>query len=381
MPHPKICIVHDWLVTFGGAERVLAQMLKVYPSADIFSVVDFLGSRDRQLILDKEATTTFIQQLPMVKSKYRLYLPLMPIAVEQLDLSSYDIVISSSHAVAKGVLTGPNQLHVCMCYSPIRYAWDLQHQYLRESNLTRGLKSALARWILHKIRVWDSRTSHGVDHFIAISNFISRRIEKTYGRSSHLIYPPVDTEKFQCTSGVKEEFYVTCSRMVPYKKIDLIVETFTVKFPEKVLVVLGDGPEYKRIKNIAGKNVKLLGAVSFDVLHAYLSNAKAFLFAAEEDFGIAPLEAQSCGTPVLAFGKGGALETVRGLDEPSPTGVFYDEQTIESMAGAIKTFEARGDAISPINCRNNALRFSEERFREEFKTFIEEKFTIFESSL
>lgn len=379
--NPKICIIHDWLTTFAGAERVLEQMLRVYPNADIFAVVDYLEKADRQCLLGKKVKTSFIQKLPLAKSKYRSYLPLMPIAIEQFDLSSYDIVISSSHAVAKGVLTGPGQLHICMCYSPIRYAWDMQHQYLRESNLTKGLTSVLAKWVLHKIRIWDTRTSHGVDHFIAISDFIARRITKTYGRSSKVIYPPVNTEKFKYESGDKKDFYVTCSRMVPYKKIDLIVQTFTINFPEKDLVVIGDGPQFKKIKNMAGKNIKLLGAVSFDLLYEHLLNAKAFVFAAEEDFGIAPLEAQSCGTPVLALSRGGAVETVRGLDESSPTGVFFNEQTVDSLSGAIKKFEAKSDAISPMDCRNNALRFSEDKFQEEFKMFVDEKFYFFEGNL
>ena len=318
----RVAIIHDWIVTYAGAERVLEQMLLAYPEADVFSLVDFVDKDSRKWLLNKKVTTSFVQRLPLAKSKYRLYLPLMMIAVEQFDLSSYDVIISSSHAVAKGVLTGPNQLHICMCYSPIRYAWDLQHQYLAESNMVRGVKSFFARWILHKVRIWDSRTSNGVDEFIAISHFISKRIKKTYGRESVVIYPSVDTLKFLSRSVVKKDFYVTCSRMVPYKKIDLIVETFSKNFQGKQLVVIGDGPDYTKIKNLAGSNVRFLGRASFEVLLEHLATAKAFIFAAEEDFGIAPLEAQSCGTPVIALGKGGALETIIGLESSSSTGVF-----------------------------------------------------------
>ena len=290
----KVAIVHDWLVTYAGAERVLEQMIQAFPDAEIFSVVDFLEDSNRHWLKNKKAKTSFIQKLPFAKSKYRTYLPIMPFAVEQIDLSSFDLIISSSHAVAKGVLTGPDQLHICMCYSPIRYAWDLQHQYLYESNLKKGIKSFFARWILHKFRLWDNRTSNGVDYFIAISQFISRRIEKTYRRNSEVIYPSVDTNKFNQNGEKREDFYVTCSRMVPYKKIDLIVETFTKKFPDKELVVIGHGPDFEKIKNLAGDNVKLTGRAEFKSLHNYLSSAKAFIFAAEEDFGIGPLEAQSC---------------------------------------------------------------------------------------
>jgi glycosyltransferase involved in cell wall biosynthesis len=374
----RVAIVHDWLVTYAGAERVLEQMLLAYPEADVFSLVDFVDKDSRNWLLNKKVTTSFVQRLPLAKSKYRLYLPLMMIAVEQFDLSSYDVIISSSHAVAKGVLTGPNQIHICMCYSPIRYAWDLQHQYLAESNMVRGVKSFFARWILHKVRIWDSRTSNGVDEFIAISHFISKRIKKTYGRESVVIYPSVDTLKFLPRSVGKKDFYVTCSRMVPYKKIDLIVETFSKNFQDKQLVVIGDGPDYTKIKNLAGSNVRFLGRASFEVLLEHLATAKAFIFAAEEDFGIAPLEAQSCGTPVIALGKGGALETIVGLESSSSTGVFFKEQTIDSLTKAIKQFELSFDSISSANCRKNALRFSEARFQNEFKEFITLKLKLFQ---
>lgn len=377
----KVAIIHDWLVTYAGAERVLEQMLITFPDAEIFAVVDFLEDSNRHWLKNKKAKTSFIQKLPFARSKYRAYLPLMTIAIEQFDLSSFDLVITSSHAVAKGVLTGPDQLHVCMCYSPIRYAWDLQHQYLAESNMVSGVKSFFARWILHKIRMWDVRTAHGVDHFIAISKFISRRIQKVYSRESFIIYPSVDTLKFSSVSELRAEFYVTCSRMVPYKKIDLIVETFTARFPEKQLFVIGDGPDFEKIKRIAGNNIRFLGRADSDTLVRYLSEAKAFVFAAEEDFGIAPLEAQSCGTPVIAYGKGGALETVVGLDNLKPSGVFFEEQTVDSLASAVKVFESNSIAITSKNCRKNALRFSEARFQKEFKDFVLMKYKLFKEKL
>ncbi|MBM7652542.1 glycosyltransferase family 4 protein [Neobacillus cucumis] len=367
----KIAIIHDWLVTYAGAEKVLEQILQVYPEADIFSVVDHLGD-NREFIQGKKSNTTFIQKLPFSKKKYRSYLPLMPLAIEQLDLSSYNLIISSSHAVAKGVITGPDQLHISYVHSPIRYAWDLQHQYLKESGLEKGLKGILAKFILHKIRNWDYRTANGVDYFLANSDFIGNRIWKVYRRNSHVIYPPVDIQSFPLKEE-KEDFYLTASRMVPYKKIDLIVEAFSL-MPDKKLVVIGDGPDFEKIKSKAGYNVELLGYQSFEVLKSYMQRAKAFVFAAEEDFGITPVEAQASGTPVIAYGKGGALETVLGINSSEkPTGLFFYEQTTESIVNAIQIFEENKYLISPLNCRENTIRFSPERFKNELKSFVNEK--------
>jgi glycosyltransferase involved in cell wall biosynthesis len=304
----------------------------------------------------------------------------MPLAIEQLDVAAYDIVISSSHAVAKGILAGPDQLHICMCYSPIRFAWDMQHQYLKETGLDFGFKGVLARWLLHKIRLWDVRTANGVDQFIAISQFIGRRIQKAYRRDSVVIYPPVDVAMFELCED-KDNFYLTASRMVPYKKIPLIVQAFA-KMPDKQLVVIGDGPDLHKVKALAGPNVKILGYQSAKVLNEHMKKAKAFVFAAEEDFGIAPLEAQACGTPVIAFGKGGALETIRGQNDLSPTGIFFDEQSVDSLVGAVTLFEQKYCAqIYPKACRDNATRFSQERFQSEFKIFIEEKWNEFQKSI
>lgn len=370
----KVAIVHDWLTVYGGAERVLEQMLRLYPDADLFSLIDFLPEEKRFFIFHKTVTTSFIQNLPFAKRKYRAFLPLMPLAIEQFDLSAYDLVISSSHAVAKGVITGPDQLHICMCYSPIRYAWDMQHQYIQESGLTHGLKSWVVRWLLHKIRIWDSRTANGVDEFIAISEFIRKRINKVYRRDSRVIYPPVYLDNFRPVAE-KEDFYLTASRMVPYKKIDLLVETFSEELRDKTLYVIGDGPEYDKIKAKAGKNVILLGYQSNETLVDYLQRAKAFLFASEEDFGIAPLEAQACGTPVIAYGKGGALETIVGLDCDSPTGVFFCEQSILAIRDAVLLFEDRMQEITAEACVANARRFSDKRFREELFAFVEQAYS------
>lgn len=365
----KIAIVHDWLATYAGSERVVEQILEIYPQADLFSIVDFIPEGQRDFLMNKEVQTSFIQKLPLAKTKFRHYLPLMPLAIEQFDLSEYDLVVSSSHAVAKGVLTGPDQVHVSYIHTPIRYAWDLQHQYLKESGLEKGVKGCLTKLILHKIRLWDYRTANGVDSFVANSKFIAKRIEKVYRREATVIYPPVDVSAF--TMGqAKEDFYFTASRMVPYKKIDLIVEAFT-QMPDKKLYVIGDGSDFNKIKAKAGKNVVLLGYQPFEVLKDYMQRAKAFVFAAEEDFGITPVEAQACGTPVIAFGKGGALETVRGIDQQEPTGVFFEEQTVSSLIEGVQVFEKKQEHIYPVACRKNALRFSPERFRDEFKKHIE----------
>jgi len=372
----KIAIVHDWLVTYAGAERVLESILRLYPNADLFSVCDFLPDNEREFLIGRRPKTTFIQKLPGARKRYRNYLPLMPLAIEQLDLSSYDVVISSTHAVAKGVLTGPDQLHVSYVYSPIRYAWDLQHQYLRESGLDRGLKGWLAKWLLHKIRLWDLRTANGVDHFIADSRFIARRIWNVYRREADVIYPPVDVSAF--TLGEEnEDFYFTASRMVPYKKIDLIVEAFR-DMPEKRLIVIGDGPEMEKTRAKAGPNVQLLGYQPFQVLRDHMQRAKAFVFAAEEDFGITPVEAQACGTPVIAFGKGGALETVRGLGRAdNPTGLFFDEQTTASLIDAVSRFEANRLLFTPSACRANAMEFSPEIFSARFSEFVDAAYAKF----
>ena len=370
-PPARIAIVHDWLVTYAGAERVLEQLLRLYPEADLFSLIDFLPSGQRGFILDKPVSTSFIQKLPWAKTKYRHYLPLMPLAVEQFDLSAYDLVISSSYAVAKGVITGPDQLHVSYVHSPMRYAWDLQHQYLRESGLERGLLNWPARYLLHRMRLWDSRTANGVDEFVANSRFIARRIHKVYRRTAEVIYPPVDVSAFELRED-KEDFYLSASRLVPYKKVDLIVEAFA-RMPDKKLVVIGDGPEFQKIRSKAGGNVQLLGYQPFSELRDHMQRAKAFIFAAEEDFGIVPVEAQACGTPVIAYGRGGVLETVRGSVSSAPTGLFFEEQTPDALVKAVERFERQAAQFVPATVRKNALRFSTEHFCKRFKDFVEER--------
>lgn len=362
----KVAIVHDWLVVNGGAEKVLENIIQVFPQADVFSLVDFLPSDSRSWLLGKTVNTSFIQRLPFAEKHYRNYFPFFPIAIEQLDVTGYDVVISSSYAVAKGVITGPEQKHICYCHSPARYAWDLQFQYLKESNMERGLKSKLARYFLYKFRIWDTRTANGVDDFIANSAFIKKRIYKCYRRDAEIIFPPVDVAQFSLSSE-KQDFYLTASRMVPYKRMDLVVEAFT-KLPDKKLKVIGDGPEMEKIKKIAQghENIEIMGFQSNEVLVDCMQKAKAFVFAAEEDFGIIPVEAQACGTPVIAFGRGGCLETVKH----EVTGLHFMHQNVTSLVEAVQQFENLAGSLSIEKIRAHAESFSREAFQKKLLNVV-----------
>lgn len=360
----KVALVHEWLTTIGGSEKVFREIALLYPRADIYTLVAKEETIVELGLQEHKVFTSFIQKLPFGKTKYRSYLPLFPYAIEQFDLSSYDLVISSSHAVSKGVLTNGNQLHICYCHSPIRYAWDLYHQYINETGLDRGFKGFVAKYILHRLRLWDVVSANRVDYFVANSNYIGRRIKKIYNRDSVTIYPNVATEDFNL-STVREDYYFTCSRFVPYKKIDVIVQAFAL-MPNKKLYIVGDGPDFKKIKKIATRNVELLGYQPFFVLKEYLSKAKAFVFAAEEDFGIIPVEAQASGTPVIAYGKGGSMETII----ENKTGVFFHEQNPASLINAITYFEQNRSNFDHIEIANHAKSFSTQRFREQFVTYV-----------
>jgi UDP-N-acetylmuramyl pentapeptide phosphotransferase/UDP-N-acetylglucosamine-1-phosphate transferase/glycosyltransferase involved in cell wall biosynthesis len=370
-PGIKIAIVHDFLYTYAGAERVLEQMLHVFPDAALFSLFDFLPPEKRGFLQGRPVTSSFIQRMPLARSKHRHYLALMPLAIEQLDVSQFDMVISSSYVAAKGILTRPDQLHVCYCHSPVRFAWDLQHQYLHETGLDSGLKSIIARTILHYIRNWDIRSANGVDTFITNSDFVARRIEKFYRRRSTTLYPPVDVDSFTLQVE-KGDYYLTASRMVPYKRIDLIAEAFTA-MPDKRLIIVGEGPDFDKIKAKSGPNVKLVGHQAFDRLVEYMRHAKAFVFAAEEDFGIVPVEAQACGTPVIAYGRGGVCESVIA----GKTGVFFNEQTVECLCDAVHRFERDHAAFDPAAIRAHAEKFNATRFREEFLKLVEDEWLAF----
>lgn len=365
----KVAIVHDWLVVNGGAEKVLKELIELYPKATVYTLADFLPKEDRGWLGNTPIITSFIQRLPFAQKWYRNYFPLFPIAIEQFDLSGYDLVISSSYSAAKGVITGPEQLHVSYCHSPARYAWDMQEQYLRESGMSNGIKSIIARYFLHKFRIWDVRTANGVDKFVANSAFIKKRINKCYRRKADVIYPPVDIEKFTLEKD-KDDFYLAASRLVPYKRLDLIAEAF-VKMPLKKLKIIGDGPQMNKIKEIVGsaENIELLGYQSDEVMLHNMQKAKAFVFAAEEDFGIIPVEAQACGTPVIAFGRGGCLETVKN----NVSGIHFYEQTAGCIIAAVNEFESQIDQFLAEEVRLNAEKFSCSAFKMNVKSLIEEK--------
>nr|MBI1231077.1 glycosyltransferase [Cytophagales bacterium] len=369
----KVAVIHDWLPVIAGAERVLEQILKVYPDADVYTMFDFLSEEDRKIFGGVKITTSSLNKWPKVQKYYRKLLPIMPFMIENFDLSKYDLIISSSHAVAKGVITGGTQIHVSYVHSPTRYAWDLMHQYLRESNMERGFKGMMARYFLHKFRIWDLRTANGVDGFIANSDFIRKRIWKVYRREADVVYPPVNIDLFEY-SDEKEDFYFTASRMVPYKRIDMIAAAFA-KMPDKKLKIIGDGPDIHKVRKIADNapNIEVLGYQQYPVLKDHMQKAKAFVFAAEEDFGIVPVEAQACGTPVIAYGAGGTLETVIDYDQSpkTATGMHFKQQTAECLAEAVQKFETLRDKILYQNCRKNAEKFSEERFRNELKAMVE----------
>jgi len=366
----KVALVHDWLVKFGGAEKVLEAMSEVYPSK-IYTLVTDQANLAGSHFEDKQIKTSFIQKLPRAKKKYRSYLPFFPLAIEQFDLTDYDLIVSSSHSIAKGVLTHADQLHICYCHTPMRYAWDLYQQYLREAKLKSGPKGVLAKFFLHYLRIWDAHASTRVNEYVANSDYVARRIQKLYGQESTVIYPPVNVEEFELCES-KDDYYLTASRFVPYKKIDMIVEAFA-HLPERKLVVIGEGPDMEKVKSKAGKNVEILGYQDDAVLKGMIQKAKAFLFAAVEDFGILPVEAQACGTPVIAFGKGGVLETV----VEGKTGLFYKHQTPASLVARIKEFEKQQDQFIPKVIYDHAQPFAESRFQKEFKQFVEEKYQAF----
>lgn len=370
----KIALVHDWLVTMGGAEKVLQAVYEIYP-APIYTLVYNPKVFNDTNLRNATVHTSFIQKMPLGVSKYQYYLGLFPLAIEQFDLSKYDLIISSSHCVAKGVLTKHDQLHICYSHTPIRYAWDMYFEYIRDMKFEKGLRGWVFQRVLHNIRIWDVISSNRVDYFVSNSKFVASRINKIYGREAKVVYPPVDIDKFDVVEN-KDDYFITVSRLVPYKKIDLIVETFA-SMPDKRLVVIGDGPEMSKIKKIAvgHKNIEILGYQPDNVVKKYMEKARAFIFAAEEDFGLVPVEAQACGTPVIAYGKGGATETV--ID--GKTGVLFTLQTPNDLKEVINRFLKLEDSFEPMVIRKNAERFSKDRFKNEFKQFVEEKWEEFKN--
>jgi glycosyltransferase involved in cell wall biosynthesis len=376
--HLRVAIVHDWLYTIGGAERVLSAILRCFPDATLYALFDTLGEHERAAIGHSDTQTSFLQSMPGIPRWHRFYLPLMPLAVEQFDLSGYDLIISSSYAVAKGVLTGPDQLHLSYVHTPMRYAWDLQHQYLREAGLDKGVRSWIARLILHRMRMWDSRTAHGVDGWIANSHFVARRIQKFYGQKAVVIPPPVRVPSVP-PAYQKGNHFLAASRLVAYKNIRSIVAAFA-ELPALKLIVVGEGPERRKLQQLATSNVEFRGHIPDAELRGLMREARAFVFAAEEDFGIAPLEAQGEGTPVIALGRGGVRETIV-TSGTAPTGLFFKQPRPAEIIEAVNRFLRTEPRYTPLECWRNARLFSEERFISMFTDHVDQQMTIFAERL
>jgi glycosyltransferase involved in cell wall biosynthesis len=361
----KTAIIHEWLDNYAGSERVLEQMIACFPEADLFALVDFLPAGERGFLQGKAPRTSFLQRMPMARRRFRNYLQLMPIAVEQFDLRGYDLVLSSSHAVAKGVITGPGTTHISYVHSPMRYAWDLQAQYLEQSGLTRGVKSLYTRWLLHRLRLWDQASAARPDVILANSRYIQARIGKVWRRDSEVLHPPVDIAAFPLASGPRPHF-VVAGRQVAYKRVELVAEAFR-SLPDLRLVIAGDGPSAARVREAAGgaPNIEIRGRVPQAELVALLQSARAFVFPAEEDFGIGMVEAQACGAPLIVFGRGGAGDIVT-----SETGLTFAEQNVTSLIAAIRRFVAEEARFTPEACRANAERFGIPQFRAGLRAVV-----------
>lgn len=363
----KKALVADWYYVNGGAEKVIQSINNIWDDFDHYALIDFLPEHERSSVFtgkSDKVNTSFIQKLPTAKSNHRKFLQLFPKAIEQFDLTDYDLIISSSASVAKGVLTHADQTHICYMHSPMRYAWDLYFQYLREAKL-RGIKGWYAKHVLHKIRMWDVLNTNRIDHIVANSECIAQRINKVYRREATVIYPPCDIQKFSLYTD-KEDYYVVACRLAPYKKVDIIVEAFA-QMPDKKLLVIGDGPEMDKIKSKSEKNIEFLGQKYHDDLVPYMQKAKAFVYAAVEDFGIVPVEAQACGTPVIAYAKAGVLETV----EDGVSGVFFYEQKPQAIIDAVKKAETIDFDYNLV--RKNSEKFSREIFEQKFQAFVDSK--------
>lgn len=367
----KYALVHEWLTpqATGGSELVVQEMLQ-HIDADLYALIDFESTNPQSYLFGRSIGTTFLQRLPFARNGVQKYLPLLPIAIEQLDLRDYDVILSSSHAVAKGILSTPQQLHICYCHTPMRYAWDLTFDYLRSSRMGRGPQGLITRYLLHQLRQWDALSANRVDYFIANSVHTARRIWRCYRRQATVIHPPVNIERF-VFQAQKEDFYLTVSRLVSYKQVSLIVQAFNqLRLP---LVVIGTGPDLEAIRKLAQPNVQVLGFQPDSVVEEYMTRAKAFVYAACEDFGIALVEAQACGTPVIAYGAGGALETVRDIRQhpDSGTGLFFQPQCTDALIEAVKTFESSKDLFNPEQGRLNAAGFAPKIFGDRYLAFLE----------
>ncbi|UZQ54357.1 glycosyltransferase [Trichothermofontia sichuanensis B231] len=364
-------LIHEWLTpkATGGSELVVQAILEQI-DADLYALIDFESTNPDSYLYQRRIGTTFLQHFPRARNGVQKYLPLLPLAIEQLDLRQYDVLLSSSHAVAKGVLTAPHQLHVCYCHTPMRYAWDLTFDYLQGSRAGHGLMGWLTRYLLHHLRQWDVITANRVDYFIANSHHTARRIWRCYRRPAEVIYPPVNLDRFQCQPQ-KQDFYLTVCRLVPYKHVDIIVEAFNQI--DRPLIIIGDGPDLPRLRQMARPHIQFLGAQPNAIVEQHMAQAKAFVYAACEDFGIAPVEAQACGTPVIGYARGGVGETVRDLrQEPGMgTGILFSPQTAAALVTAIETFEQYQSKFSPEAIRRQAERFSPAVFAQHYCRFLE----------
>jgi len=368
----KVALVHDWLTGMRGGEKCLEILCELFPDATLYTLLHKKGSVS-ETISRMRITTSFVQSLPFAMDHYRKYLPLFPTAIEQFDLTGFDLVISSSHCVAKGVITSPETCHICYCHTPMRYAWEMYYTYFSKNSL-----NPVVRWtvpfFMNYLRTWDERSSDRVDHFVANSQNVKRRIQKHYRRDAEVIYPPVNTEYFGMSKN-QGEYFLVVSALVPYKRIDLAVLAFNeLNLP---LLIVGEGAEKKKLMKMAKKNIKFIDWQSGRELIGYYQQCSALIFPGEEDFGIVPVEAQACGKPVIAFGKGGVTESVRGAypDQDvtsSHSGMFFYPQTADSLSVAVMRFESA--RFDPVRIREHALRFDKAVFKKEIKEFIETRF-------
>lgn len=363
----KIALVHDWLPFMGGAERVLTNFLEIYPDAPIYTTICNRSKIDG-ILKDANIITSNLQKKNKEIENHRKLFPLMMAAIESFNLNDYDIVLSDSSSVAKGAITPPDTMHVCYCHSPMRYAWEFSHEYAGKMAGKGGLKAKLLSYFLTGVRLWDNASSDRVDYFIANSQNVAKRIWKHYRREAVVIHPPVRCNLFNI-SDVDEDYFLIVSRLQEYKRIDLAIEVFNkLGLP---LVIIGDGPDREKLENMAKDNIKFLGRESDRVIKEHYAKCRAFLFTGEEDFGITPLEAMASGRPVIAYRKGGSLETV----VEDKTGVFFDNQTCEDLLDAIKKFEIMNFDKNEI--RKHAETFDEPIFKERIKSFVDEKYKEF----
>ena len=359
----RVAIVHDWLNGMRGGERTLEAVLELFPAAHIFTLLLDRG-KISPAIGSRRIVTSFIQHLPLAQSRYRYFLPLFPMAAESFDLSGYDLVISTSHCVAKGARCSREALHICYCFSPMRYVWVFQEDYFGESKL----KEVMLRPLLSRLKRWDRRSCDRVDCFVAISRTVAKRIARFYGRESEVIFPPVDTDFF-IPGGRQGDFFLVVSALVPYKKVDLVIEAFNeLKLP---LVIIGDGPEYRKLRRMAANTVCFRGWVTDEEVREAYQGCRALVFAGVEDFGLAPVEAQACGRPVIAFGEGGVTESV----QDGVTGTLFRQQSVDSLMGAVRAFQGR--TFEGARLRENSLRFSRKVFKRRLMEYISARYAEF----